>query len=38
MIGPIQTGIHCLACTAGCGSSCTGAMVETADAKSTAAR
>ncbi|MBA4147667.1 MAG: arsenosugar biosynthesis radical SAM protein ArsS [Verrucomicrobia bacterium] len=22
----IQTGIHCLACTAGCGSSCTGAM------------
>jgi len=23
---PIQTGIHCLACTAGCGSSCTGAL------------
>ena len=22
----IQTGVHCLACTAGCGSSCTGAM------------
>lgn len=24
----IQTGIHCLACTAGCGSSCTGALRE----------
>jgi radical SAM/Cys-rich protein len=23
---PIQTGAHCLACTAGCGSSCTGAL------------
>ncbi len=23
----IQTGVHCLACTAGCGSSCTGAVV-----------
>lgn len=23
---PIQTGFHCLACTAGCGSSCTGAL------------
>jgi radical SAM/Cys-rich protein len=23
---PIQTGLHCLACTAGCGSSCTGAL------------
>ena len=22
----IQTGVHCLACTAGCGSSCTGAV------------
>lgn len=22
----IQTGVHCLACTAGCGSSCTGAL------------
>jgi hypothetical protein len=22
----IQTGFHCLACTAGCGSSCTGAL------------
>jgi radical SAM/Cys-rich protein len=28
----IRTGEHCLACTAGCGSSCTGAFVE-ADAK-----
>jgi radical SAM/Cys-rich protein len=25
----IQTGIHCLACTAGCGSSCTGALAQT---------
>jgi radical SAM/Cys-rich protein len=25
-LGPIQTGVHCLACTAGCGSSCTGAL------------
>jgi len=24
--GEIETGIHCLACTAGCGSSCTGAL------------
>src|SRR5664279_1691540 len=24
----IQTGVHCLACTAGCGSSCTGAVQE----------
>jgi hypothetical protein len=23
---PIQTGTHCLACTAGCGSSCTGVL------------
>lgn len=23
---PVQTGVHCLACTAGCGSSCTGAL------------
>lgn len=23
---PIQTRVHCLACTAGCGSSCTGAV------------
>jgi hypothetical protein len=23
----IRTGVHCLACTAGCGSSCTGAVV-----------
>jgi len=22
----IETGVHCLACTAGCGSSCTGAL------------
>ena len=25
---PIQTGVHCLACTAGSGSSCTGAIAE----------
>lgn len=25
---PIQTGFHCLACTAGCGSSCTGALAD----------
>jgi len=25
---PIQTGFHCLACTAGCGSSCSGALKE----------
>jgi radical SAM/Cys-rich protein len=25
---PIQTGLHCLACTAGCGSSCTGALTR----------
>ena len=24
----IQTGIHCLACTAGCGSSCSGAVAK----------
>jgi hypothetical protein len=24
--GAIQTGVHCLACTAGAGSSCTGAL------------
>jgi radical SAM/Cys-rich protein len=24
----IQTGVHCLACTAGCGSSCTGALAQ----------
>jgi len=29
----IQTGEHCLACTAGCGSSCTGALQITARAK-----
>jgi radical SAM/Cys-rich protein len=27
----IQTGAHCLACTAGCGSSCTGALQTTSD-------
>ena len=27
---PITTGVHCLACTAGCGSSCTGVLAATA--------
>jgi len=32
----IQTGIHCLACTAGCGSSCTGAVDESTTTASVA--
>jgi radical SAM/Cys-rich protein len=32
----IQTGVHCLACTAGCGSSCTGALQRGTSATSSA--
>ncbi len=32
----IQAGVHCLACTAGCGSSCAGALTDTPVATSAA--